>query len=211
MFLVSIYYYIGIKLCNMMERFYGATIFDFDSTKYTNYINDESSRMQSIYNLYQIFTGAYPIVCARCCYDNHLCAVYDNGPEQCSLCMRSSSYISKKSFTNSAVDKIRQTIIPSQPHDTHECLTANECSHCNYDAILKHVADVPYGLRSLTSSTICRDCVMRDSNLMSCPYRPGSMTLPCALCDIPLVTKYTFHTVCMIAYRNRKSCEKKRQ
>jgi hypothetical protein len=167
--------------------------------------------MQSIYNLYQILTGAYPIVCAHCCYENHLQTNYENGPAQCSLCMRSTSYLSKKLFTNDVVNKIRQTIIPSKPQDIHECLTANECSHCNYDAILKHVSDVPYGLRSLTSSTICRDCVMRDPNLMTCSYRPGTMSLSCALCDIPLVTNYTFHAVCMIAYRNSKSCEKKRQ
>jgi hypothetical protein len=180
--------------------------------------------MEYIYNLYQILIGAYPVICARCYYDNYLHTECNNGPRNCSICNRSTSYISRKAFTNEQINKIRNEIalenmlnpdsIPIRRDNDNDDTESTMCCHCNYNLIMRHLRNdqqMQIPNCDMSDATICSDCVMRDHSLIHSAYKPETMTLHCTLCDIPILANYSFHNVCLIEYRKKISGEKKKQ
>ena len=182
--------------------------------------------MQYIYDIYQFITGAYPVICARCHYDNYLETDCKNGPRDCSICNRSTSFVSNKAFTNEQIKKIRNNVAleymlnpNSVPilcnNEEDEDTELVQCSHCKYNLIMRHImhdnSAQMRATRDMTEVTICSDCVMRDPTLVRSLYKPESMTLYCGLCDIPILASYNFHSVCLAAYRKKISGEKKKQ
>lgn len=179
--------------------------------------------MQYLYDLYQFFTGVYHVVCARCHYDKYLPSdTYDCGPATCGICNRPTSYMSKKAYTESHINTIRNTVFSGIPiiRDTEDERIAackDKCSLCNIPQITSRISGYSATVPSnditvqLQSVIICSDCVTNEEKLTPSDYIPSSYTLHCTLCDVPLSAKYRMHTACLLYYRTRITQVKKNQ